>query len=127
LRIFKTKWFSGFAKKNDIDDISLINAIDDIMNGLIDADLGNGLIKQRIARKGKGKSGGFRTIIVIKQGNWAIFAAGFSKSDRDNIARDELLDLRTSAHNYLTLSANHFEQLIIMGELKEINNDKTIP
>ncbi len=127
MRIFKTKWFSGFAKKNDIDDISLINAIDDIMNGLIDADLGNGLIKQRIARKGKGKSGGFRTIIVIKQGNWAIFAAGFSKSDRDNIARDELLDLRTSAHNYLTLSANHFEQLIIMGELKEINNDKTIP
>ncbi len=65
MRIFKNKAFTRFAKKSGIDDASLCKASRDAERGLLDADLGGGVIKQRVARIGGGKSGGFRTLIVI--------------------------------------------------------------
>jgi hypothetical protein len=62
VRIFKTKAFSLFASKVGIGDGALCRAIRDAELGLIAADLGGGVIKQRIARPGQGKSGGFRTL-----------------------------------------------------------------
>lgn len=50
--------------------------------GLIDADLGSGLIKQRIARQGRGKSGGYRSILIVRSGERAIFVFAFAKSDK---------------------------------------------
>jgi hypothetical protein len=61
----------------------------EIEQGLVDADLGGGVIKQRIARRGAGKSGGFRALILFKAGERAFFVHGFAKSDRDNIRNDE--------------------------------------
>jgi len=61
MRIFKNKPFARFARKNEIDDSELCDAIQDAVRGLIAADLGGGVIKQRYARPGQGKSGGFRT------------------------------------------------------------------
>jgi len=66
LRVFQTKSFARFAIKSGIDDHALCKAVINAENGLIDADLGGGVIKQRVARKGEGKSGGFRTIILFK-------------------------------------------------------------
>ena len=66
MRIFKTKWFARFARHEQIMDAGLREAIERVERGLIDADLGGGLIKQRVARRGQGRSGGYRTIIAYR-------------------------------------------------------------
>jgi hypothetical protein len=81
MRIYKSAWFAKFARKEKIDDSALCDAIHRAEKGLIDADLGSGLLKQRVARGGAGKSGGYRTLIVFRSGERAIFAFGFAKSD----------------------------------------------
>ena len=49
-----------------------------------------GVIKQRIARTGQGKSGGFRAIVLFRSQEWSFFVHGFAKSDTDNLRQDEL-------------------------------------
>lgn len=88
--------------------------------GLIDADLGGGVIKQRIARKGRGKSGGYRTIIFFRSGELAFFIYGFAKSSRDNIETDELADYKKLATLYLALSDKQLNTLIENDALTEV-------
>ena len=57
MRVFKNKKFARFARKNEVTDADLCSTIQDANRGFIDADLGGGVIKQRIARRGAGKSG----------------------------------------------------------------------
>jgi hypothetical protein len=66
VRVFKNKAFVRFARKAEIGDAALCEAIRDAERGLIAANLGGGVIKQRVARPGQGKSGGFRTLIVFR-------------------------------------------------------------
>ena len=81
MRVFKTKAFARIARKEALGDKALTEAVADIERGLIDADLGGGLIKQRIARTGEGKRGGFRTLIACHFGKRAIFLFGVPDSD----------------------------------------------
>jgi hypothetical protein len=74
VRIFKTKWFDRFARKSDIHDCMLIEAVERAENGLVDADLGIGVLKQQIARAGEGKSKGHRAIILLHKGDRAFFS-----------------------------------------------------
>jgi hypothetical protein len=90
VRVFKNKPFARFARKSRITDASLCDAIDRASRRPIDADLGGGVLKQRIARVGAGKSGGFRTIILFRAGERAFFVHGFAKNERNNIRDDEL-------------------------------------
>ncbi len=90
MRLFKSKAFGRFARSQDITDEDLCDAIERAERGLVDADLGGYVIKQRIARDGEGKSGGFRSIIFFRSGDKAIFVHGFEKSAEANIARHEL-------------------------------------
>lgn len=101
MRIFKNKTFTRFARKAGIDDASLCKAVRDADQGLLDADLGGGVIKQRVARSGAGKSGGFRTLILFRIGTLAFFVHGFAKNERDNIDVDELAALRKLAADML--------------------------
>jgi hypothetical protein len=78
-------------------------AVRDAERGLIAADPGGGAIKQRIARPGQGKSGGFRTLIVFRAGAQAIFVHGFAKNEKDNIGREELPALKRLAAEMLAL------------------------
>jgi len=89
-RIYKNRWFAKFASREGISDTTLITAIDQANRGLIDADLGSGLIKQRVAREGGGKSGGYRTLVFFRHEELAIFAFGFAKSDKANLNAAEL-------------------------------------
>ena len=73
MRVFKTKVFRRFQRKERMRGANLVEAVARAEKGLIDADLGHGLIKQRIARDGAGKSGGFRTIIAFRKGDRAAF------------------------------------------------------
>ena len=101
VRIFRNKPFTRFARRARLTDGELCEAVSNIQRGLIDADLGGGVIKQRVARKGGGKSGGFRVLILVKAGQRAFFVHGFAKSNRDNIRDDELMALKRLAAELL--------------------------
>jgi hypothetical protein len=105
MRVFKTKPFGRFASHEGIADEDLCEAVRRAARGLIDADLGGGVIKQRLARKGQGKSGGFRSIVLFRRSEKAFFVYGFAKSDKDNIRRDELKAFRKlAAKCYLSMT-----------------------
>ena len=120
MRIFKTKVFNKFALKNGIPDSELINAITRAEQGLIDADLGGNIIKQRIARKGQGRSGGFRSFIFYCIQNNSYFVAGISKNDRENISSQELAALKALSREYTRLTAKQIEAQIENGLFIEI-------
>lgn len=90
MRKLCTKWFKKWAKKADLSNENLLGAIDNLKKGLSVADLGGNLYKVRVARPGKGKSTGFRTIVVYQQEEKAIFVYGFGKNEKSNIDRVEL-------------------------------------
>src|SRR5664279_5698129 len=101
MRTFKTKAFARFGNKAGIGDAELCQAIRDAGQGLIAANLGGGVIKQRIARPGQGKSGGFRALIVFRAGARAFFVHGFAKNEKDSIGKDELSALKKLANALL--------------------------
>ena len=123
MRVFLTRGVERFARRQRIADASLGEAIERAERGIIDADLGGGLIKQRVARPGQGRSGGFRMIVAYRAAGRAVFLSAFAKSDRDNIDDDELEALRTIGANWLAASAELVGQAIEDGELKEIEHD----
>lgn len=122
-RILKNKPFARFARKNDIADADLCKAIRDADHGLIGADLGGGVIKQRLARKGSGKSGGFRTLILFRAKERAIFVHGFAKSEVENIRLDELTALKKLAAEMLAYRREEIERAISSGTLMEVKCD----
>jgi hypothetical protein len=92
-------------------------------SGLVDADLGGGVIKQRVARPGMGKSGGYRTLILFRQGDRAIFAFGFAKSAQANISRADLALLKDAAAEALEWSEEKLDRLVASGTLVEIEDE----
>jgi hypothetical protein len=129
VRIFRNKPFTRFARRARIMDAELCEAVANVERGLIDADLGGGVIKQRIARKGGGKSGGFRALILLRIGERAFFVHGFAKSDRDNIRDDELAALKKLAGELLNYDEAALAKAIAAGTLMEVRDEQgqTIP
>ena len=123
MQTFKTKAFARFADREGLEDAALCEAVRRASDGLIDADLGGGVIKQRIARKGGGRSGGFRTIVVFRRGALAFFVHGFAKSDRENLRRKELSGLRSLADEYLALDAAGLAAAQAIGAIIEVECD----
>jgi len=127
VRVFKSKHFSRYARKEEIDDETLANAIREIESGLVDAVLGGGLVKKRVAREGSGKSSGYRTIIAFSSGHRSLFLYGFAKSDRDNIGNDELRELRKLSQLFLALKDEEITSALEIDRIEEIPyHDKTI-
>lgn len=115
MRTFKTKAFTRFADKAGISDTTLCQSVQDTERGLIAAHLGGGVIKQRIARPGQGKSGGFRMLIVFGAGKRAIFVHGFAKNEKDNIAKDELVALKRLAAELLAYDDKMLARVLASG------------
>jgi hypothetical protein len=120
VQILQVKAVAKFARQELIDDASLRDAIDRAECGSIDADLGGGLIKQRVARRGQGRSGGFRLIVAYRHGDRAVFLFGFAKNDRDNISADRLSQLRDLGAVWLTANASEIAQAVDAGILREV-------
>ena len=103
---------------------SPINALRDAVrraeSGQIDANLGRGVVKQRVARSGHGKSKGYRTVILYQAGERAFFVYGFSKSQRENIRGDEKEQFKKMASHVLKLSEEQLNELVTMGKFEEI-------
>lgn len=124
MRILKSKHFARFMKDTGITNADLLEAVRQAEQGLIDADLGGGLLKQRIARPNQGKSGGFRTILVFRADDRSVFLYGFAKNNRANISRDELKALKMLAAELLAYTAAQLEQAVRKGALLEVNDDE---
>ena len=124
IRIYANRWFAKFAAKEKISDASLADAVHRAESGLIDADLGSGLIKQRIARQGGGKSGGFRSILIFRSGERAIFVFAFAKSDKANLGAAELKVYRKASTIMLELGEDQIEMEVEAGRLVEVEDDE---
>ena len=123
MRVFKNAWFGRFAKRERISDAALRLAVARAEKGQIDADLGGGVIKQRIARPGEGRSKGYRSSIVFRKGKRAFFVYGFPKSAIGNIAADDEAQFKKMAGYVLALTDLQLRQLIVNGQFEEISED----
>lgn len=123
MRIFKTKWFARFARKEDISDKKLSEAVRAVEKGLHDGDLGGNLIKKRVPRSGRGKRGGYRTIIVYRAGSGAVFVYGFSKSAKAGLSAVELAAYQKLAQLYLSFTDADMTKALNAGELEEVNHN----
>jgi hypothetical protein len=123
VRIFKTKWFARYVRQEHVSDHGLRDAIERAERGLVDADLGGGVIKQRVARTGQGRSGGYRMLIAYCSGNRAVFMYGIAKNDRGNIDEDELTTLRNIGAAWLAAQPEELVHAIKEGILEEMNDD----
>lgn len=119
MRVYMLKAFARFQRREQIPDKSLGQALRNAERGLVDADLGGGLIKQRIARAGQGKSGGYRTIIAYRRGDIAVFLFGFAKNEVANLDDDELAYWQQVGRGYLSLDHEELEAAIESGDVKE--------
>ena len=120
MRIFKNTWFTRFAKREKISDDALCKAVSEAEKGIVAADLGGQVIKQRVARPGQGKSGGYRTIVIFQQNDKSFFVYGFAKSDRANIDKAELEAFRQAAVHLLALDEEQLDKLLKNDALTEV-------
>ncbi len=122
-RVFKTRHFIRWMRKTTMTDEVLCRAVCEMVNGLIDADLGGDVVKKRVALPGRGKSGGVRTLVATrKTGRW-FFVFGFEKSERSNVSAAELEGLQVLASDLLALSGPQLDMAVRDGALQEICHD----
>lgn len=122
-RVFATKSFARWARKAGLRQAALCGAVQETADGSIDADLGGGVLKKRIALPGMGKSGGTRTLVATNKGSRWYFVFGFEKNERDNIESAELAALKRLAADLLKLADNQLDTAIRAGALTEICHD----
>jgi hypothetical protein len=122
VRIYKFKTFARFARRERIADVTLCEAIAKAEYGLVDADLGGGLVKLRVARPGEGKRGGYRMLIAFRPKLRAVFLFGFAKSELDNVDDDQLATLREVASMWLAASTQKIERATKEGTLIEVRD-----
>ena len=118
--VYKNKPFARFAKKARITDADLWKAAVSANEGIVDADLGGNVFKQRIARPGEGKSGGSRTLLLLRRGERAVYVFGFEKKNLANISAKELLVYRELATIYLDCSIAEIERRVEAGAMIEV-------
>ena len=125
-RVFKTRYFSRWMRKTELSDRMLCAAIDEISQGLIDADLGGGVVKKRVGLAGRGKRGGARTLIATNKADRWFFVFGFEKNERANIADDELEALKEIASELLRRTGRQLDEAVEDGSLQEICDDDQV-
>ena len=120
MKIYKLNIFAKWAKKEGVSNLVLKEAIAEIEAGLFEANLGATVYKKRVSGKGKGKRGGYRTLLAFKLDNRAIFLYGFAKNERENISPKELNGLKKLANHYLSATLAAIQKAVKLGELEEL-------
>lgn len=124
-RTLKTKTFARWARKEGLADRALLRAVAEMEAGLVDARLGGGLFKKRVALPGRGKSGGARTIVAGNLRDRWVFLYGFAKKERDDIEDDELRALKRIADALLAIDQVALERAVKEGQLLEVRDDQS--
>jgi hypothetical protein len=120
VRILKTKPFGRAAQKVGLSDAALLAAVAAIEAGSVDAWLGGCLVKQRVARAGGGKRGGFRVIVAYRARDRLVFLHIFAKSEKGNISSKELRALQELGSLYVEFSGDRIAELVRTGTLVEV-------
>lgn len=120
IRIFKTKGFSRWARKERISDKVLKEAVHEISEGLFEADHGSGLLKKRLAKKGEGKRGGGRSVLAFKREDRAIFIFGFLKSEKSSLDRKEEKMYKEMSKHLLSVNFQVLDKMCRDGALEEV-------
>lgn len=121
MRIFKRKEFARWQGKENLPDALLCLAVKEMEEGLIDADLGGGLYKKRVARPGGGKRGGYRMLLSVRISSRYVFLHGFPKSGKANITGDERRALQFAGKVFLELSGRALSKALHSGVLMEVH------
>jgi len=119
-RVFKTKTFRRWSRKAGLSDEVLCSAVEEMLEGLIDAELGGHVFKKRVPVPGRGKRGGARTIVGSNLEDRWFLLFGFEKKDREAIDNRELAALQTIAAALLDMEPKLLDKAIVAGELEEI-------
>jgi hypothetical protein len=122
-RVFKTRHFSRWMRKTELTDQALCDAVSEMSRGLIDADLGGGVVKKRVGLAGRGKRGGARTLVATNKGALWFFVFGFEKNERANISDGELAALQDVAADLLGRTESALDTAVQDGSLQEICHD----
>jgi len=120
MQTFKTKAFYHWARKIKLHNETLQLAVEEIGQGVYEANLGGFLYKKRVALRNKGKSRGARVIIAFKREDKAIFIYGFSKNQKANITSKELAALKKLSQIYLAYSEDQIKDLLRIKEFIEV-------
>ena len=123
-RVFKTRYFSRWFRKIGLSDVALCQAVKEMEQGLIDANLGGGVVKKRLALPGRGKRGGARTLVATNKGDRWFFLYGFEKNERANITAEELEGLRVITRQLLGMTSEQLDEAVRDGSLQEICHDQ---
>lgn len=123
MQAFKNRAFAKWADKVGISNAALLAAVDEMVRGLVDADLGGNVFKKRVAVGNRGKSGGVRTLLAYRDGDKAFFVYGFGKNVRANISDKELKALKLYAGVLLNYSKPELNKAVKIGELIEVVSD----
>ena len=124
MRVFKTRVFSRWAKREGLAHRELCDAVAEMQQGLTDARLGGSVVKKRVARAGQGKRGSYRTILATNLRDRWFFMFGFAKNERDNIDEDELKMLKQLAAAFLGMDDSAIAEAKKRSELVEIDCGK---
>ena len=122
-RVFKTRHFSRWMRKTDLTDAALCEAVNEMVAGLVDAELGGDVLKKRVALPGRGKRGGARTLVATRRAGRWFFVFGFEKNEKSNVSSTELEALQTLAAELLTLTSQQLDSAVEDGALQEICHD----
>ena len=123
MNIYLSAWFSRFARKEKISHQLLVDAVQRAEAGLIDADLGSGVIKQRVARPGEGRSKGYRTILLFRKSHRCFFLFCFAKSEMENLSSIEQAQFKKMARHVLDLSEAQLTELVSQGHFEGVTKD----
>lgn len=124
VRVFKTRHFCRWMRKTELTDDALCLAVREMAQGLIDADLGGGVVKKRVGLAGRGKRGGARTLVATNKDTRWFFVFGFEKNERANISAEEKEALQLLAQDLLSRSGKELDAGVEDGSLQEICNDR---
>ena len=122
-RVFKTRHFARWMRKTELTDAALCEAVGEMVDGLVDADLGGDVVKKRVALPGRGKRGGARTLVATRKASRWFFVFGFEKNEKANVSPTELEALQTLAGALLGLSGAELDLAVEDGALQEICHD----
>jgi hypothetical protein len=119
-RVFKTRHFARWMRKSALTDEALCAAIDEMRQGLIDADLGGGIVKKRVALPGRGKRGGARTLVATRKADRWFYVFGFEKNERATVSAAELEALQILAEELLSRTDKDLDALMQTDKLIEM-------
>jgi len=122
MRLFKTRRFAKWARKEGVSDLALRRLVSELESGLLGVSLGGPLFKKRLPLRSHGKSRGARTILAYKIREKAFFIFGFNKSVSSNISQEELSALKKLAKQLCEYTECELSDALDARDIEEIND-----